>query len=238
MIADRRARFAGMLFAYSSRATVLALALAACVPDPKGGDTDTTTASGSTSGPAPATEGMSSTDTPTGPTTGAPGTTATDGVFTTSGTTGAPLTTTIDPGTTTDTTTGALVCDLVQITTDRAHQLGGPVQDCGVVDPWNNSTAEWQAARDCALAAAAAKQQFQLVLWLQGIDSSVGRGYAGTAARSFALEEIHFDSLGSPIASSRPCTALAAVDGCTVAPGEACLECVEPGLPGTVCDGP
>ncbi|MFZ6182131.1 hypothetical protein [Nannocystis pusilla] len=237
-----------MVFTYSSRTSVLALALAACVPDPKGGDTDTTTTTGSTSGPAPGTEGMSSTDTPTGPTTEVPGTTATDGVFTTTGepltttiepgSTGEPSTTTLGPGTTTDTTTGVLVCDLVQLTTERAHQLGGTVQDCGVVDPWNNNTAEWQAASDCALAAAAAEQQFQLVIWLQGVDSSVGRGYAGTAARSFALEELHFDSLGSPIVSSRPCAGLAAVDDCAVAPGEACLVCVAPGLPGTVCDIP
>ncbi|MCY1010034.1 hypothetical protein OV079_31620 [Nannocystis pusilla] len=237
-----------MHFAYSSRTSVLALALAACVPDPKGGDTDTTTTTGSTSGPAPGTDGMSSTDSPTGPTTEVPGTTATDGVSTTTGepltttidpgSTGEPSTTTLGPGTTTDSTTGALVCDLVQLTTERAHQLGGAVQDCGVVDPWNNNTAEWQAASDCALAAAAAEQQFQLVIWLQGVDSSVGRGYAGTAARSFALEELHFDSLGSPIVSSRPCAGLAAVDDCAVAPGEACLVCVAPGLPGTVCDVP
>ncbi|PCC71941.1 hypothetical protein SAMN02745121_03291 [Nannocystis exedens] len=236
-----------MAFAYSARTSVLALALAACTPGPMGGDTDTTTTSGATSEPAPGTEGMSSTDTPTG-TTAVPGTTATDG---TTGTTGEPITTTLDPGTTdepntttlgpgttTDTTTGVFVCDLVQITTEQAHELGGVVEDCGVVDPWNNSAAEWQAARDCALAAAGAQQQFQLVTWRQGIDSSIGRGYTGVAARSFALAEIHFDSLGSPIAFSQPCAGLVAVDGCTVAPGEACLACAEPGVAVTVCDVP
>ncbi|WAS95003.1 hypothetical protein [Nannocystis punicea] len=188
---------------------------------------------------------MSSTDSPTGSTTEVPVTTATDGIFTTevpvtTATDGVFTTTgtTLGPGTTTDTTTGAFVCDLVELTTQAAHELGGEVQDCGVVDPWNNTTQEWQAAHDCALAAAAAQQQFQLVTWLQGIDSSVGHGYAGVAARSFAVERIHFDSLGSPIAFEQSCEGLFAVDNCTVAPGEVCLVCALPGLSQPLCDLP
>jgi hypothetical protein len=236
-----------MSFAYPARASVLVLALAACSPGPKGDTTDTDTTT--TTGPGPGTEGMSSTDSPTGTTTEVPVTTATDGIFTTSGTTEVPATTatdgifttsgtTLGPGTTTDTTTGGLVCDLVELTTQEAHELGGEVQDCGVVDPWNNTAQEWQAARDCALAAAAAEQQFQLVTWLQGVDSSIGRGYAGVAARSFALEQIHFDSLGSPIAFEQSCDGLVALDGCIVTPGEACLECTVQGLSQPLCDLP
>ena len=166
--------------------------------------------------------------TDTGTTTGtpAPGT-STDDI----GTTVGPIT-----SETTSTTDHGFICDLVELTTDHAHQLGGAVVNCGIVDPMNNTAEEWQTARDCALTAAGAEQQFQLVTWLQGVDSSVGRGYVGVAARSFALEVIHFDSLVSPVAVTEPCASLAAVDGCTVAPGEACLSCVD--SPGTtlLCD--
>ncbi|MCY1056829.1 hypothetical protein [Nannocystis sp. SCPEA4] len=182
-----------------ARSTALALALAACGPASKGDTTDTDTSTGTPL------ETTSTTNSPTTGTTVEP--TTGDATSTSVGTTSS----TTAPS---DTTTAGALCDLVELTTARAHALGGDVLDCGVVDPWNNTTEDWLTARDCALMAAAAEQPFQLVTWRQGIDSAVGRGYVGTAARSFMLEEIRFDTLGSPIAevhraaaSSRPTTA-------------------------------
>jgi hypothetical protein len=229
-----------MTFACLSRPATFVLLLAACSPAPKGDSTDTAT--DSTTDPGSDSEGMSTTGsasteagTTTEPTTGTTGTTGT----TTDATTGTTGTTTGTTGTTADgSTTDGLVCDLVEITTERAHALGGDVLDCGIVDPWNNTVAEWQTAHACALDAAAAQKQFQLVVWLQGIDSSVGRGYVGTAARSYALEEIHFDTLGFPITAGRPCAGFTAVDGCTDFLGTPCLNCEEPGPGATLCDSP
>lgn len=223
-----------MFLACPSRPLALVLLLAACSTGP--GDTTETTPGTETGGDTTTatTDASTTTDassTATDPTTGTTAPTSTDATTTTTDAT------TTD-ATTSDTTTDGLVCDLVEITTERAHALGGDVLDCGVVDPWNNTVEEWQTAHDCASAAIAAEQQFQLVVWLQGIDSDVGRGYVGVAARSYMIEEIWFDTLGVPITSKANCTALVPIDGCYDFLGSPCFGCEGLSDGETLCDIP
>lgn len=226
-----------MFLACPSRPLAFVLLLAACGSEP-GGTTPETTAPGTeTGGDTTAATTAASTTTDATSTDPATDTTApTTGSTTTDATTDATTTTT--DATTTDTTTGGLVCDLVEITTERAHAHGGDVLDCGIVDPWNNTAEEWQTAHDCATAAIAAEQQFQLVVWLQGIDSDVGRGYVGVAAPTYTIEEIWYDTLGVPITSKADCTALAPIDGCYDFLGSPCFGCEGLSNGETLCDIP
>lgn len=227
-----------MFLACPSRPLAFVLLLAACGSEPGGTTTETTTPGTETGGDPTAATTAASTTTDATSTAPATDTTApTTGPTTTDATTTDATTTTTD-ATTTDTTTGGLVCDLVEITTERAHAHGGDVLDCGVVDPWNNTAEEWQTAHDCATAAIAAEQQFQLVVWLQGIDSDVGRGYIGVAAPTYTIEEIWYDTLGVPITSKADCTALAPVDGCYDFLGSPCFGCEGLSNGETLCDIP
>ncbi|MFZ6182209.1 hypothetical protein [Nannocystis pusilla] len=233
-----------MFLACPSRPLALVLLLAGCNTGSGDATTTDTTPGTETGGDttAAATDASTTTDaasTATDPTTGttAPTTDATtDATTTTTDATTTDATTT--DATTGDTTTGGLVCDLVEITTERAHAHGGDVLDCGVVDPWNSTAQEWQTAHDCASAAIAGEQQFQLVVWLQGIDSDVGRGYIGVAAPTYTIEEIWFDTLGVPITSKADCTALAPVDGCYDFLGSPCFSCEGLSNGETLCDIP
>lgn len=222
-----------MRLACPSRPLALVLLLSACSSGPNSDTADTTAGTETTTETSTTSASTSTTDDAATDT--APTSTSTSP---TGDTTDATITTG-DAGTTTgDSTTDGLVCDLVQITTDRAHALGGDVLDCGIVDPWNNTVEEWQAAHDCALTAAAAQQPFQLVVWLQGIDSDVGRGYIGVAARSYVIEEIWYDTLGNPITSKADCTALVPIDGCYDFLGSPCFGCEGLSNGETLCDLP
>lgn len=230
-----------MFLACPSRPLALVLLLAACSSGSGDATTTDTTPGTETGGDttAAATDASTTTDaasTATDPTTGTTAPTTTDATTTDATTTTTDATTT--DATTGDTTTGGLVCDLVEITTERAHAHGGDVLDCGIVDPWNSTAQEWQTAHDCASAAIAAEQQFQLVVWLQGIDSDVGRGYIGVAAPTYTIEEIWFDTLGVPITSKADCTALAPVDGCYDFLGSPCFSCEGLSNGETLCDIP
>lgn len=232
-----------MYIAFPSRPSAsLVLVLAACNPTPKGDSTDTGTDAGTSTAAEPMTDPgtVSGGTSSTGSSSTSAGTTdePTTSEPTGTGTAGSSGSTTADATATDGATTDGTDCDLVKITTEHAHALGGDVLDCGVVDPWNNTAEEWQAVHACALEAAAAQKQFQLVVWLQGIDSTVGRGYVGVAARSYALEEIHFDTLGIPITGGRPCDGFSMIDGCTDFLGTPCLNCEGPGLGTTICDNP
>ncbi|MFY0535836.1 hypothetical protein [Nannocystis pusilla] len=228
-----------MFLACPSRPLAFALLLAACSGN-EPGDTTTETTPGTETGgdTTAATDASTTTDatsTATEPTTG---TTTTDASTTTTDASTTTTDATTTDATTTDTTTGGLVCDLVEITTERAHAHGGDVLDCGIVDPWNSTVEEWQTAHDCASAAIAAEQQFQLVVWLQGIDSDVGRGYIGVAAPTYTIEEIWYDTLGVPITSKADCTALAPIDGCHDFLGSPCFSCEGLSNGETLCDIP
>jgi hypothetical protein len=209
------------------RSLCIALLAACACGEPKPGDSD----SGSTTGASdPGTTTEDGSATATGPaTTGDPQTsTGTTGpATTTDATTGDATTgTTGDAtGTTTSTTdtTGGPLCELVHLTCARA-ELNRDFEDCGIVDP-DSTTEQWQAARDCALAAVAEQRAFKLVTWLQGIDSTVGFGYVGLEGVTYGVERLFFDSFIEATTDVVSCADLAGVPNCTVEPGEACLDC-------------
>lgn len=223
-------------------AITIALSALACGDKPPGGGT----ASESTGAPDSSSSG--GTD-PT--TTGEPSSTATgdmSGPSTAGETSGATSSSTsatsvaTTTGTTTgDDTTGGELCEIQPAACGFAEQLGNDVVDCGVVDPWNHDVAAWQAAHDCALKAVAEERAFCLVTVLQGIDSEVAEAFAAQEARSYAIEAFFFDSdpCGGggcgPALSQASCATLTAIDGCTVEPGNACLNCATQGQSTKLC---
>jgi hypothetical protein len=130
--------------------------------------------------------------------------------------------------------TGAPVCSLEQVACDLAES-NGEFEDCGSVDPWDDDTAAWQAAHDCAVAAASEQRAFKVVTWLQGIDSQIGVAYASLVGRSYGLSHFGFDSdpCGGggcgPVVYGGSCDLLVATPDCMVEPGQACLTCVNQG---------
>lgn len=206
--------------------TGLALLASACGDKPPGDATasDSTSAADSSSG--------SETDAPT--TTGEPSTATGDASG--SSTSGEPSGTSSSTSTTSDTTTGddttgGELCEIEPAACGFAAQLGNQVEDCGVVTPWDDDAAAWQAAHDCAITAAAEQRAFCLVTVLQGIDSDVAQAYAAQEPRSYALATFFFDSdpCGGggcgPKLSQSSCDTLTAVADCVVEPGNACLSC-------------
>lgn len=211
---------------------VALLALSAC-GDRSSGDTSTSAGSTSTGDPAV------STGEPT-PTTDGPGSTGSTG-----STTG--IVSTTGDGSTGDSsesgvleTTGDVACGLVEQAC-AAVEAFGAYDDCGVVDPWNDAAPAWQAARDCALAAAKEQRAFKLVTWLQGFDSQVGQAYVGLPHESFAIAMFHFDSdpCGGggcgPVASQGWCDALVPIPECVVEPGGPCIACAGQTQPMQIC---
>ncbi len=137
-------------------------------------------------------------------------------------------------------TTGGLVCTLEEQAC-AAVEVFGDYEDCGTVDPWDDLTPAWEAARDCALKAASEQRAFKLVTWLQGIDSQVGQAFVGLTGESYAVATFYFDSdpCGGggcgPLVSQASCESLAALADCVVEPGWACLSCAGQGMADEVC---
>ncbi len=137
-------------------------------------------------------------------------------------------------------TTGEAVCSIEHEACELAGSLG-EFTDCGVVNPWDDAVELWQAAHDCALAAAMAQQPFKLITILQGIDSDVAEAYVGVAARSYALSRFFFDGdpCGGggcgPVVSAGSCAGLVATMDCVVEPGNVCLSCEGAGMSEQVC---
>lgn len=199
-----------------------------------GADTSSTaptTTTDDSSGGAPTSTGA---DTTTGSTT--------TNSTTTNSTTGDSTTSnsTTSDSTTNDSTTAAPLCSLEQAATDLAAS-NGEFEDCGTVTPWDDDTAAWQAAHDCAIAATKEQRAFKVITWLQGIDSDVGEAYASILGRSYGVTRFHFDSdpCGGggcgPVLSASTCDGLIPVANCTVEPGNACLTCVDAGEFAQVC---
>ena len=210
--------------------SVLLLALTGC-GDTSSGDSSTTrdpASSGETSSSTamPTTGGSSSTsgDSTSGDSTGS-STAASTGGSSESGEVG---------------TTGEVACALEEQACAAVEALG-KYEDCGVVDPWNDLTPAWQAARDCALKAASEQRAFKLITWLQGFDSKVGQAYVGLTAESYAISMFHYDSdpCGGggcgPVAAQGYCDALVAVPDCVVEPGGPCLSCEGQGEAVQIC---
>lgn len=206
-----------------------ASALTACAGDDGGSSaTDssggTSTGASATSGSGSDTSGGSGSGSSGGGTSGSSGGSGSG----TSGSSGG-------SGSSTGETTGGVTCDLVPVACAQVEAYGDYV-DCGEVDPWDSTLAEWEAARSCALENAAAMKAFKVIVWVQGIDSDVGYAYVGLTAESFEVVELFYDSFG-PTLTSRPCAALVATPGCTVSVGDACLGCESDAEPATVCGG-
>jgi hypothetical protein len=110
-----------------------------------------------------------------------------------------------------------------------------PVQDCGTVG-LESSLGEWQAAHDCALAAATAGEGFRVIWQGQSIDSIVTNAFVGLQAESYAVVALHADEgLGSYSVYQEIGTGLTDDDGCTVSVGELCLAVVSVGETQQLC---
>ncbi|MCB9704767.1 MAG: hypothetical protein H6711_23030 [Myxococcales bacterium] len=137
-------------------------------------------------------------------------------------------------GSTSDTsTTGGPLCELVDLACSTVEQYG-TYDDCGEVNPWDHTAAEWTAVQECALKAAMEQRGFKAITWVMGIDSDVGYAYVGLSAESYAVAEIYYDSY-NPTGSIRYCDALEVTPGCVIAPGEACLTCAGAGDAELLC---
>ena len=215
------------------------LALPAC-GDESSDDTGTATQ-------APSTDAASSSTGAGMPTTGSTGSTSTTGStgdasetatsVNPSGSTSGDASSESGEGSTTD----GVACTLEEQACAAVEVFGGDYEDCGTVDPWDDLTPAWQAARDCALKAASEQRSFKLITMLQGFDSQVGQAFVGLPAESFAVATFYFDGdpCGGqgcgPVVSQASCDSLAAVADCVVEPGGACLACVNQGTPNQVC---
>lgn len=212
-----------MAFSVQPHALICCLALVGC-GDKLPGDTDGTSTGDASTGP-----GQSSTS-GDAPTTGDA-----------SSTSGDPTTGDASSSSAGSTTDG-LECSLMEVACAEAGQLGD-FEDCGLVlleDP----PSAWQAAHDCALAAANEQRAFKVIFELQGIDSAIARAFVGLTAESYAVEALFFDGdpcggggCGPKIDQAFCGEGLVAVDGCVVEPGEMCLSCAAMGEFLTVCEG-
>jgi hypothetical protein len=165
---------------------------------------------------------------------------------TTDGTTSDPTSGATDPMTgpdtdpmATDGTTGPTIeCDIVEVVNDAAQGKMEP-DDCGFLmlgDP----LATWQAAYDCALDHYNGGLAFTLVAEQQGIDSQVHIGFAGAQGEVYAASRFYQDSgalVPGTVIWGGPCN-IAPLDGCTVAQGNLCLDCIDSPKPVTVCETP
>jgi hypothetical protein len=112
--------------------------------------------------------------------------------------------------------------------------------DCGVVEMEDDVT-QWQAAHDCALAAASERRTFKLIADQFGYDSLQTDAYVAGDACPYAITRVHFDDdpCGGegcgPVVFVAKCAALTAEPGCVVEPGEVCLRCGVPGEDTQVC---
>jgi len=106
-----------------------------------------------------------------------------------------------------------------------------PPGDCGALTN-DAPVADWQAAHDCALTAAAGGQAF-IVSWednegdVHGPEVVVRNGIVGAQGESYALAIVHGDvTADDTFIQQASCTALAATEDCTVAPQRLCITCV------------
>ncbi len=208
-------------------AGVLAAALVGCGPEKGGSTSDTagTTAAAMTTGEGSEGTGVTSPGSASGVTSSSGSEGGTQGMTTTTGTTG---TTGAEPAACTPG-----VCDFEACACSLVPP-GVEFVDCGYVR-WTDPSPAWVAAHECALAAAQQQVGFKVVFDRQGIDSKVGGAFVGLAGVAYALQEMQYDSWGKDIATQRPCAGVAEIAGCTVAPNEICLECVDPGASAVVC---
>ena len=134
----------------------------------------------------------------------------------------------------TSSSSGGLVCDIVEVVEAAAVGKEEPV-DCGFVllaDP----LVAWEATHDCVVENFESDSAFTAVAELQGIDSEVHIGYAGSVGEEYVASQFFSDSFGGAVTiyGTTPCE-IGVVGGCVVAVGELCLECVAPPASVAIC---
>lgn len=97
--------------------------------------------------------------------------------------------------------------------------------DCGTVT-LDDDVAAWQAASECAAAAAAAQEGFLVAFQLPSDDSLVFEGFYGTVGFTYSLGRLYTDTFGDPMLASQSCDDVTTLDGCTLEVGTHCLTCV------------
>jgi hypothetical protein len=134
----------------------------------------------------------------------------------------------------TSSSSGALVCDIVDVVEAAAVGKREPV-DCGFVHLADPLVA-WDATHDCVVENFDSDSAFTAVAELQGIDSEVFLGYAGSVGEEYVASQFFSDSFGGAvtISGTTPCE-IGVVAGCVVSVGDLCLECVAPPAPVTIC---
>lgn len=111
---------------------------------------------------------------------------------------------------------------------------GHTPKSCGTLDP-DSSTAAFQAAKSCVLAAIESAEPFVVVWDIQGIDSRVARAFYGLRGDSgLAISALSYDGdprggggESHPRTTTSSCATLAPVDSCDDAqlPFSLCLSC-------------
>jgi hypothetical protein len=218
------------------------LLVAACTPDPKSlgqGETgddasDATTPVGSDGEPSPDDGATSMVGTAADSATSAATSVSGDGATTEAGTED-----TGDPGSTSrgssgsgdaeSSDTSAAVCEIVESACELADQSKTPPIDCGDITT-DDPIDAWQAAHDCALAAATTDDAFKVIVDMQGIDSFPRRAFVGMEGRAYQLMQLDQDFGGivpgpTPV-NYRYCDEVVATPGCTPAVGDICLTCM------------
>jgi len=144
--------------------------------------------------------------------------------------------------TTSDTTGGGdspmLDCDFVEVTAELAEQSKSEPFDCGVAT-LADDLETWQAVHQCALSRASSQESFKSVFELQGLDSTLYRGYVGQVGAAYGLSELNQDLLGAADAPVHRdgCMGLMYLSDCQVGVGFSCILCLADGGTGdTVCE--
>ncbi len=118
------------------------------------------------------------------------------------------------------------ICDLPTYVDEAASGKTVP-EDCGTVT-LEDPDAAYLAAHDCVLAASGAQQAYRMVAQLQGLDSNVWVGYAGSVG--FVYSESSFSYEGGGIAGGESirraeCTPEDIEDCSPGSGGGTCLDC-------------
>ena len=129
------------------------------------------------------------------------------------------------------------VCDLPTYVDEAASGKTVP-EDCGTVT-LDDPDAAYVAAHDCVVAASTTQQAYRMVAQLQGIDSSIWVGYAGTVGFAYTESNFLYDgggSTGGEFIWRMDCTP-EPIDGCVPSPTNGvCLQCLAENT--LVCSAP
>jgi len=122
---------------------------------------------------------------------------------------------------------GGPPCDLDEVLCSYAEGKVDPI-DCGVIT-LDDDAAAWQAAVDCASAAAFAQTGFKVGFQLQGFDSTIYEGFYGTVGFVYGTGRLYLDTFGDPMLSAYSCNGIELDPGCMPDVGTHCLQCLEQG---------